>query len=81
MELQSYTKKEIERFLQIHKSNSEFVYWLSVSKVIFDNESYILFGAVYIPPYCSKYSSIEVFSEIENELMCFPQKCYVFSCG
>lgn len=62
-------KKNIEKNLSIIESNSQFVQWLKISKHGGNIQENILIGCVYVPPEGSKYSNIEAFDEIENEMV------------
>ena len=56
----------------------QFVLWVGVSKSLFNLDSDVLFGAVYIPPEYTRYSNVEAFDEIENELMSFCKNSYKY---
>ena len=58
-------KSSLKGHLTFVKSDSEFVYWLKISDL--DKNSKILLGCVYVPPEGSKYSTDDIFNEIENE--------------
>ncbi|CAG2186250.1 unnamed protein product [Mytilus edulis] len=60
-------KSELEKFLTFLKTNSEFVQWIQFSKDLLNDN--VLMGCVYIPPEGSKYSSVDAFTEIENEFL------------
>jgi exonuclease III len=60
-------KTEYERYLNFPKTDSEYIQWIKFSKDIFSDE--FLLGCVYIPPENSKYSTIDAFTEIENEFI------------
>jgi hypothetical protein len=53
--------------LNFPKTDSEYIQWIKFSKDIFSDE--FLLGCVYIPPENSKYSTIDAFTEIENEFI------------
>jgi hypothetical protein len=54
-------------YLNFPKTDSEYIQWIKFSKDIFSDE--FLLGCVYIPPENSKYSTIDAFTEIENEFI------------
>ena len=67
-------KKKNSGCIKFLKSESDFVQWVEFS----DNHPgvnnlnfKILFGCIYIPPENSKFSSVEAFTEIEDELVFF----------
>ncbi|VDI30247.1 Hypothetical predicted protein [Mytilus galloprovincialis] len=60
-------KSELEKFLTFPKTKSEFVQWIQFSKDLLNDN--VLMGCVYIPPEGSKYSSVDAFTEIENEFL------------
>ncbi|CAC5399374.1 unnamed protein product [Mytilus coruscus] len=64
-------KKSSETSLAFISSESQFVQWMKVSKNIFGLQNDVIVGCIYIPPEGSKYSNLEAFDEIENELMSF----------
>ncbi|CAG2188201.1 unnamed protein product [Mytilus edulis] len=59
--------KEFENYLKFPKTDFEYVQWVKFSRDLFKAE--FLLGCVYIPPDNSKYSSVDAFSEVENELI------------
>ena len=61
-------RKSLANYLKFHETESEFVIWIELSNRIFKIESNVLVGCIYIPPENSKYSSLEAFEEIENEM-------------
>ncbi|CAG2201848.1 unnamed protein product [Mytilus edulis] len=62
-------KKSLETSLTFLSSESQFVQWMKVTKSIFGLQNDVIVGCIYIPPEGSKYSNLEAFDEIENELM------------
>ncbi|CAG2212887.1 unnamed protein product [Mytilus edulis] len=60
-------KSELEKFLTFPKTKSEFLQWIQFSKDLLNDN--VLMGCVYIPPEGSKYSSVDAFTEIENEFL------------
>ncbi|CAG2201838.1 unnamed protein product [Mytilus edulis] len=62
-------KKSLETSLTFLSSESQFVQWMKVAKSIFGLQNDVIVGCIYIPPEGSKYSNLEAFDEIENELM------------
>ena len=62
-------KKELEKQLKFHISDCQFVLWFKISKSALSLISDVLFGCVYIPPENSKYSNVDAFIELENELV------------
>lgn len=62
-------KKQLEQYLKFFKSDSEYVMWMLLSKQLMGGDKDLLVGCVYIPPYGTKYSSADSFSEIQDELV------------
>ena len=64
------------------ETESKYVKWFKVNMKSGINQEEVLFGAVYIPPESSVYSSINSYDEVENELLsvCNDNK-YVFLAG
>ena len=58
-------KDSLETFITEITTDSEFVGWYRISKVILEIPKYVLLGVVYIPPEGSKYTKIEAFEECE----------------
>ncbi len=52
-----------------HNTTSKAVQWFTISKKVLHIDKDILFGCVYVPPASSKYSNIDMFTEIEDEMM------------
>jgi hypothetical protein len=50
-------------------TESSFVFWFKISKELLGLDEDVIFGIVYIPPEYTVYSSIDAFSEIENEYL------------
>ncbi|XP_063447874.1 uncharacterized protein LOC134727423 [Mytilus trossulus] len=61
-------RKSLEKELNFYNTESQFVLWFKLSKSILSLNSDVIFGCVYVPPENSKYSTIEAFEELENEL-------------
>ncbi|XP_063399702.1 uncharacterized protein LOC134684345 [Mytilus trossulus] len=61
-------RKSLEKELNFYNTERQFVLWFKLSKSILSLNSDVIFGCVYVPPENSKYSTIEAFEELENEL-------------
>ncbi|CAG2221991.1 unnamed protein product [Mytilus edulis] len=64
-------KNLLKSHLSFLSSDSEYVLWL---KFNLRHEPNFLLGCVYIPPENSRYSSVEAFDEVENELIFFQEE-------
>jgi hypothetical protein len=65
-----YIKQGLNSLLKFDiKKDSRFVLWFQLSKTVLKLDSDLVFGCVYIPPENSKYSNLDAFDEIENELI------------
>lgn len=53
--------------VKVLKGSSDNVIWFSVDNSLFHD--LLLFGAVYIPPESSSYSSMSIFDDIENDII------------
>ncbi|VDI07422.1 Hypothetical predicted protein [Mytilus galloprovincialis] len=62
-------KSNLENFLKIPKSNSEFVQWVVLEKGLVDFDKNLLMGCMYLPPENTKYTSNEAFTEVEIEMI------------
>lgn len=60
---------ELYNYVLFAKTECKYVYWFRVKGELFNCESDVLFGFVYIPHQCSNYSSSEAFNEIELEYL------------
>ncbi|CAG2233543.1 unnamed protein product [Mytilus edulis] len=76
-------RKSLEKELNFYNTESQFVLWFKISKSILSLNSDVIFGCVYVPPENSKYSTIEAFEELENELniLTNTENCYVALVG
>ena len=63
-----------ETYLNFHETDSSYVYWVQISKSLMGTDHDTQLGCLYIPPENMKYSRIESFDEIENELFVLLQK-------
>jgi hypothetical protein len=62
-------KKKIVKYINPLKTESSFDFWFKISKELLGLDEDVIFGIVYIPPKYIVYSSIDAFSEIENEYL------------
>ena len=63
-------KQALAKLNNVLNSNSEFVLWFDIVKVL-PIPNKILFGYVYIPPENTRYSSDNAFNELEDEMIKF----------
>lgn len=61
-------KEELKSMLQFYNTPSDFVQWLKLSKKLINQAYDVILGCIYIPPENSKYSSVDCFQDIENEM-------------
>jgi hypothetical protein len=61
-----FVKNYIFENVEVLKSSSEIALWFVVKNIVFDP---ILFGAIYIPPESSKYSDIDFFDVIQEDIL------------
>jgi hypothetical protein len=73
VELLIVFKKVLSKFKKIIYSDSEYIQWIEISKEYSTLNENVLLGCTYITPEYTKYSSEEVFIEIEEELILFSQ--------
>lgn len=62
-------RKGLEQFVTDVQSNSKIVNWVRFNKKMCESEADIVIGAIYIPPRQSPYSKIDLFDELENEIL------------
>ena len=63
-----FVKSSIFVIIEVLKSSSENVLWFILKDVLY---APVLFGAMYIPPENSIYSSIDFFDVIEGDILKF----------
>ena len=61
-----FVKNYIFENVEVLKSSSEIALWFIVKNIVFYP---ILFGAIYIPPESSKYSDIDFFDVIQEDIL------------
>ena len=57
-------------FLTKTVHNADFVMWVKIVDML---EFNLIMGITYIPPGISNYSSVELFDELENQLLSFDE--------
>ena len=62
-------RKSLAEYITPINTECKYVQWFKVKGTLFDCDSDVLFGAVYIPPEGSPYSSPDAFNEIELEYL------------
>ena len=62
-------KNNIKEHVRRINCKSEYVIWFSISKCLFNIDQDVLLGVVYLPPECSKYSSQDMFYELESDVL------------
>ena len=63
-------KESIFEDNSVLKGCSENIIWFNVKNLLF--HELVLFGAVYIPPESSSYSSINLLNDLEQYIIIFP---------
>ena len=66
---QLYTILILKKYIKFHETDSSYVQWVQFSKSLMGTDHDTLLGCLYILPENTKYSSIESFDEIDNELL------------
>ena len=62
-------KQEIANYVTDIAKECEIVKWIRISKNLFGSDSDVILGTVYIPPRQSPYSKIDLFDELENDIL------------
>ncbi len=62
-------KKEIYKYVKVIHSSSDYVLWIKVNKKLIECENDLIIGSVYIPPENSPYSTIDAFTELEDDII------------
>lgn len=63
-----YIKESLSKFCSIINNESDNILWIRIEGKTFSIKKHILMGTVYIPPSNSRFSSVEIFDDIENEI-------------
>jgi hypothetical protein len=59
-----------EQFLEFSiPTDSSYVFWFRISRELLGLDEDVVCGIVYIPPEYTVYSSVDAFSELENEYL------------
>ena len=61
-------KNDIMNHVKAIKSDSKYVQWVQIDRKLINCEKDMVLGAVYIPPENTRYSNVESFDEIQNEV-------------
>lgn len=66
-----YVKSKYANYCSLVNTLSEgsHVLWIKINGELFGKDDYFLLGGVYIPPSNSKYSSLDLFDDLENDLL------------
>ena len=64
-------RNEFAPYVTIVNNDCQHILWITIKGSLFRIDSIFLIGAVYIPPFNSKYFSQNVFDEMENEIISF----------
>lgn len=62
-------KEELENFVHPIQTASELVFWVKISKTLFNTDEDLIFGNVYIPPESSEYSIDDPINELRQEYL------------
>lgn len=68
-------RDSLVKYVTVINTNCKYVSWFKMNKSLFNIDEDIYFGAVYIPPEGSKYSSPDCYVEIEHELINISREC------
>ena len=63
-----YIRNTLAKFCSIISNNCDHVLWVKIEGKTFGINDHFLIGTVYIPPSNSRFSSIEIFEDLENEI-------------
>ena len=66
-----YFKNKFSNFLKIIETESDYVLWVEISKILTQTEENVILGVVYIPPENSNYYNEDEFLILENEILSF----------
>lgn len=71
----AFIKEELEQFVTVLETQSEYVLWLKISKVLLRADSDLVIGITYVPPMHSRFFNNDEFEFFETEIS---QKCTEF---
>jgi hypothetical protein len=75
-------KEEYDSFIHPIPTDSSYVFWFRISRELFGLDEDVVCGIVYIPPEYTVYSSVDAFSELENEYLALQRNYkYIFLNG
>jgi hypothetical protein len=71
-------KEEYDSFIHPIPTDSSYVFWFRISRELLGLDEDVVCGIVYIPPEYRVYSSVDAFSELENEYYLPLQRNYKY---
>ena len=75
-------KEEYDSFIHPIPTVSSYAFWLRISRELLGLDEDVFCGIVYIPPKNRVYSSVDAFSELENEYLALQRNYkYIFLNG
>jgi hypothetical protein len=75
-------KEEYDSLIHPIPTDSSYVFWFRISRELLGLDEDVVCGIVYIPPEYTVYSSVDVFSELENEYLALQRNYkYIFLNG
>jgi hypothetical protein len=72
-------KEEYDSLIHPIPTDSSYVFWFRISRELLGLDEDVVCGIVYIPPEYTVYSSVDAFSELENEYLAL-QRNYKYIC-
>jgi hypothetical protein len=66
-----YVKDTISKFCNVVKNECDSILWLKIQGKAFAIDDNLLIGTIYVPPINSKFSTLDIFEDVEKEIFNF----------
>ena len=77
-----FVKDELNKYVDIVESDSEYVFWIKISKIFTKLDQDIVLGSIYVPPSQSRVLNEDEFENFQRDIMTVCSKYhYVFISG
>ncbi len=70
-----FVKHELEKFVEIIETESDYIMWIKLHNTILSCEKDLIFGVIYVPPMQSRFFTLDEFEIAENEISAM-NSCY-----
>jgi hypothetical protein len=66
-----YVRYIYSKYVSVIENDYDHILWIRIDGKAFNIQNQIIIGAVYIPPINSRFSTIDIFDELEREVSSF----------